>query len=42
VIIPMDGIGAYFEKLDVLGPSFLIAMITAWIFSKLYPRTAPQ
>ena len=38
VVIPMDGIGEYFEKLDVLGPSFLIAMITAWVFSKLYPQ----
>lgn len=38
VVIPMDGIGAYFEKLDVLAPSFLISMIAAWVFSKLYPN----
>ena len=37
VVIPMDGIGAYFEKLDVLAPSFVISMIAAWVFSKLYP-----
>ncbi|MDG1349472.1 MAG: sodium/proline symporter [Crocinitomicaceae bacterium] len=36
VVIPMEGIGPYFEKLDVLGPSFLISMLMAWLFSKLY------
>jgi sodium/proline symporter len=36
VVIPMEGIGPYFEKLDVLGPSFLISMFMAWLFSKLY------
>jgi len=34
----MDNIGQYFVALDVLAPSFLIAMIFGWIFSKLYPR----
>ena len=33
----MDGIGDYFVALDVLAPSFLIAMIFGWIFSKIYP-----
>jgi len=33
----LDGIGIYFEKLDVLAPSFLLAMISGWIFTKLYP-----
>ena len=33
----MDGIGEYFVALDVLAPSFLVAMIFGWIFSKLYP-----
>jgi sodium/proline symporter len=33
----IDGIGIYFEKLDVLFPSFLIAMIVGFIFSKIYP-----
>ncbi len=37
VIQPMESIGIYFEKLDVLAPSFLLAMIAGWIFSKLYP-----
>lgn len=37
VIQKIDGIGIYFEKLDVLAPSFLLAMIAGWIFSKLYP-----
>ena len=38
IIQPMDGIGEYFVQLDVLGPSFLIGMIVAYIFSKLYPK----
>ncbi len=38
VVQEMDGIGPYFEKLDVLAPSFVISMIVAWIFSKLYPN----
>ncbi len=38
VVANMDGVGPYFEKLDVLAPSFLFAIITGWIFSKLYPR----
>jgi sodium/proline symporter len=38
VVIPIEGIGAYFEKLDVLGPSFAISMLFAWAFSKMYPR----
>jgi len=37
IIQPIEGIGAYFEKLDVLAPSFLLAMIAGVIFSKLYP-----
>jgi sodium/proline symporter len=37
VVANMDGVGPYFEKLDVLGPSFLIAMLFGVIFSKLFP-----
>lgn len=33
----MEGIGVYFEKLDVLAPSFVIAIIVGVIFSKIYP-----
>lgn len=33
----MEGVGIYFEKLDVLFPSFLVAMIVGWIFSKVFP-----
>lgn len=33
----METIGVYFEKLDVLAPSFLIAMIVGVIASKIYP-----
>ncbi len=35
VIQGIDGIGPYFEKLDVLGPSFAISMIAAVVVSKL-------
>ncbi len=38
VVSGMEGIGPYFEKLDVLAPSFLISIIMGWIFSKLYPK----
>jgi len=38
IVQKMDGIGPYFEKLDVLAPSFLLAMIAGWVFTKLYPR----
>lgn len=34
----MESVGEYFKALDVLAPSFLVAMIFGWIFSKLYPR----
>jgi sodium/proline symporter len=37
VIQEMDSIGAYFVKLDVLAPSFLIAMIFGFLFSKIFP-----
>lgn len=34
----IKGIGIYFEKIDVLAPSFLLAMIAGYIFTKLFPR----
>ena len=37
-----EGLGAYFVKLDVLAPSFLIAMIFGWIFSKIFPPSQPS
>lgn len=38
VVQNMDGIGPYFEKLDVLAPSFALAMLAGWAFTKVYPR----
>lgn len=38
VVQNMDGVGKYFVELDVLAPSFAIAMIFGWIFSKIYPK----
>lgn len=37
VIQPIEGIGIYFEKLDVLAPSFALAMLAGYAFSKVYP-----
>ena len=37
VIQNMEEVGKYFIELDVLAPSFAIAMIFGWIFSKIYP-----
>ena len=34
----LDGVGEYFVALDVLAPSFLVAMFFGWVFSKLYPK----
>jgi len=38
VVQNIEGVGIYFQKLDVLAPSFLLAMIAGWIFTKIYPR----
>ncbi len=37
VVSNMESVGAYFTELDVLAPSFAMAMIVGYIFSKLYP-----
>ncbi len=39
VLQNIEGVGAYFIELDVLGPSFLVAMICGWMFSKMFPPT---
>jgi sodium/proline symporter len=33
----IEGIGAYFKELDVLAPSFALAMIVGYIVSKIFP-----
>ena len=38
VFMEIPGVGAYLEKLDVLTPSFILAMISGWIFSRIYPQ----
>jgi Na+/proline symporter len=38
VVQNIEPIGPYFEKLDVLAPSFALAMISGWLFTKIYPR----
>ena len=39
VFANIEGIGAYLIELDVLAPSFLLAMIVGYIVSKIYPPT---
>jgi sodium/proline symporter len=38
IVQPLEGIGPYFEKLDVMGPSFAVAMAVGFIVTKIYPR----
>lgn len=38
VVSEMEGIGPYFDKLDVLAPSFALAMIVGYIVSKVFPK----
>ena len=40
VVTEIEGIGAYFVELDVLAPSFALAMIVGYIVSKIYPPKA--
>jgi Na+/proline symporter len=37
VVSNMEGIGPYFVELDVLAPSFALAMLVGYIVSKMYP-----
>ena len=37
VVTEIESVGPYFKELDVLAPSFLMAMIFGWLFSKIYP-----
>lgn len=37
VVANIEGIGAYFQELDVLAPSFALAMIVGYIVSKIFP-----
>ena len=39
VVSNMEGIGPYFVELDVLAPSFALAMIVGYVVSKIYPVT---
>lgn len=39
VVSNMEGIGPYFVELDVLAPSFALAMLVGFIVSKMYPPT---
>ncbi|MEQ9298064.1 MAG: sodium/proline symporter [Cyclobacteriaceae bacterium] len=37
VVADMESVGAYFQELDVLAPSFALAMIVGYIVSKIFP-----
>ena len=39
VVSNMESVGAYFIELDVLAPSFALAMIVGYIVSKIFPAT---
>jgi Na+/proline symporter len=39
VVSNMEGIGPYFKELDVLAPSFVLAMVVGYVVSKIYPAT---
>jgi sodium/proline symporter len=39
VVSEIEGIGPYFDKLDVLAPSFALAMLVGFIVSKLFPKS---
>ncbi len=40
VVQPMKSIWPTFEQLDVLAPSFALAMIAGRVFTKLFPARA--
>jgi len=38
VVADIEGIGAYFKEIDVLAPSFALAMMVGYIVSKIFPN----
>ena len=38
IVSNMEKIGSYFKELDVLAPSFALAMLVGYIVSKIYPE----
>lgn len=40
VVSEMESIGPYFTELDVLAPSFALAMLVGYLFSKIFPVKA--
>ncbi len=38
----IPSVGIYFEKMDVLFPSFVLAMLAGWLFTKIYPRKGQE
>lgn len=42
VVSNMEGIGDYFKELDVLAPSFVLAMLVGYIVSKMYPNKVTE
>jgi sodium/proline symporter len=38
IVSNMEKIGSYFKELDVLAPSFALAMLVGYIISKIYPE----
>lgn len=42
VVADIEGVGEYIEKLDVLAPSFALAMIVGFIVSKAFPKKVTE
>lgn len=42
VVTEIESVGPYFKELDVLAPSFVVAMFFGWVFSKIYPPNVPD
>jgi len=42
VVADIEGVGEYIEKLDVLAPSFALAMLVGFIVSKAFPKKVTE
>ena len=42
VVADIEGVGEYVEKLDVLAPSFALAMLVGFIVSKAFPKKVTE
>jgi sodium/proline symporter len=38
----LEGIGPYFEQLDVMGPAFAVSFVFGFLFTRFSPKTAQK